>query len=163
MELDKIYLEDCLTGMSKIPDGSIDCVICDLPYGTTACSWDKIIPFEELWKQYNRIVKDNAPIVLFGAEPFSTLLRMSNIKNYKYDWYWLKNNVTGFSFAKTQPMRQIETISVFGKSTPNYYPQGLTKIEKKVQKINEKSDTIISKTLKEKVSFKNIQVIPKMS
>lgn len=161
MELDKIYLEDCLTGMSKIPDGSIDCVICDLPYGTTACSWDKIIPFEELWKQYNRIVKDNAPIVLFGAEPFSTLLRMSNIKNYKYDWYWLKNNVTGFSFAKTQPMRQIETISVFGKSTPSYYPQGLTKIEKKVQKINEKSDTIISKTLKEKSFIQEYTGYPK--
>lgn len=161
MELDKIYLEDCLTGMSKIPDGSIDCVICDLPYGTTACSWDTIIPFEELWKQYNRIVKDNAPIVLFGAEPFSTLLRMSNIKNYKYDWYWLKNNVTGFSFAKTQPMRQIETISVFGKSTPNYYPQGLTKIEKKVEKRNEKSDTIISKTLKEKSFIQEYTGYPK--
>lgn len=161
MELDKIYLEDCLTGMSKIPDGSIDCVICDLPYGTTACSWDTIIPFKELWKQYNRIVKDNAPIVLFGAEPFSTLLRMSNIKNYKYDWYWLKNNVTGFSFAKTQPMRQIETISVFGKSTPNYYPQGLTKIEKKVEKRNEKSDTIISKTLKEKSFIQEYTGYPK--
>lgn len=161
LETNKLYLEDCLEGMKKIPDGSIDCIICDLPYGTTACSWDTILPFEKLWEQYNRITKEKAPIVLFGAEPFSTLIRMSNLKQYKYDWYWLKNNVTGFAFAKTQPMRQVETISVFGKSTPNYYPQGIVQIEKKVKKRSEKEDTIISDTLKGKEFVQEYTGYPK--
>ncbi len=161
MELDKIYLEDCIKGMKKIPDGSIDCIICDLPYGTTACSWDTIIPFENLWEQYNRITKEKSPIVLFGAEPFSTLIRMSNLKQYKYDWYWLKNNVTGFAFAKTQPMRQVETISVFGKNTPYYYPQGIEKIEpiKKIR--NEKRETIISEELNHRVYKQEYTGYPK--
>ena len=87
LELNKIYCEDCLTGMQKIDDKSIDCVICDLPYGTTKCSWDIILPFDKLWEQYDRIVKPNGAIVLFGQEPFSSLLRLSNIKNYRYDLY----------------------------------------------------------------------------
>ena len=90
IELNKIYNEDCLEGMKRIPDGSVDCVICDLPYGTTACAWDSVIPFDKLWEQYRRITKRNAPIVLFGNEPFSTFLRVSNIKNWKYDWIWDK-------------------------------------------------------------------------
>ena len=81
----KLYNEDCLVQMQKMPEKSIDCVICDLPYGTTKCAWDILIPFEELWKSYNRICKDNAAIVLFGQEPFSSLLRTSNLKMYKYD------------------------------------------------------------------------------
>ncbi|MEW4402188.1 site-specific DNA-methyltransferase [Enterococcus sp. AN402] len=161
MELDKIYLEDCIKGMKKIPDGSIDCIICDLPYGTTACSWDTIIPFENLWEQYNRITKEKSPIVLFGAEPFSTLIRMSNLKQFKYDWYWLKNNVTGFTFAKTQPMRQIETISVFGKSTPNYYPQGIVKIEKKTKNQSCKKDTVVSNRLRGKEFVQEYTGYPK--
>ena len=86
MEIDKIYLGDCIELMREIPDRSIDCIICDLPYGTTACAWDNVIPFDKLWEQYKRIAKPNAPIVLFGNEPFSTFLRISNIKNWKYDW-----------------------------------------------------------------------------
>ena len=81
---------DCLELMNGIPDGSIDMLLCDLPYGTTACKWDSIIPFEPLWEQYNRIIKDNGAIVLFGSEPFSTMLRYSNLKMFKYDWYWRK-------------------------------------------------------------------------
>ena len=88
--MNKIYNEDCLEGMKRIPDGSVDCVICDLPYGTTACDWDSVIPCDKLWEQYRRITKRNAPIVLFGNEPFSTFLRVSNIKNWKYDWIWDK-------------------------------------------------------------------------
>ncbi len=100
IELDKIYNEDCLEGMKRIPDGSVDCVICDLPYGTTACAWDSVLPFDKLWEQYRRITKRNAPIVLFGNEPFSTFLRVSNIKNWKYDWIWDKKMKVVFLNAK---------------------------------------------------------------
>jgi site-specific DNA-methyltransferase (adenine-specific) len=85
-----LFNEDCLKVMPEIADKSIDMILCDLPYGTTACKWDSVIPFDKLWEQYNRIIKDNGAIVLFGSEPFSSALRMSNIKNYKYDWVWIK-------------------------------------------------------------------------
>jgi site-specific DNA-methyltransferase (adenine-specific) len=88
MTLDNIYNMDCLEGMKQIPDGTIDAVICDLPYGTTANKWDTIIPFDKLWEQYHRITKPTSPIILFGAEPFTTAVRMSNIKEYHYDWIW---------------------------------------------------------------------------
>uniref|UniRef100_UPI00359C2710 DNA-methyltransferase n=1 Tax=Thomasclavelia spiroformis TaxID=29348 RepID=UPI00359C2710 len=104
---------DCLELMKEIPDKSIDMILCDLPYGTTAASWDKIIPFDLLWEQYKRITKPGAHIVLFAAQPFTTKLINSNFKNYKYNWYWLKNNVTGGQFAKKQPMRCIEDICIF--------------------------------------------------
>lgn len=130
IQRDKIYLLDCLIGMKEITDNSIDAIICDLPYGTTACSWDSVIPYHLLWEEYKRVIKPNCPIVLFGAEPFSTALRNSNLSNYKYDWYWIKNNATGFAFAKRQPMRSVETISVFSYGTPNYYPQGLVPLKK---------------------------------
>ena len=84
-ELNKIYNEDCLVGMRDIPDKSVDCIICDLPYGTTSCSWDILIPFDKLWEQYERIIKDNGAIILFGTEPFSSMLRMSNLQWYKND------------------------------------------------------------------------------
>ena len=125
MELNKIYNEDCLEGMKRIPDGSVDMVLCDLPYGTTACKWDMIIPFEPLWEQYNRIIKDNGAIVLFGSEPFSSHLRLSNLKNYKYDWLWIKSKGQGFFNAKKMPLKTIETISVFYKKIPTYKPQGI--------------------------------------
>ncbi|WWU66480.1 hypothetical protein QJR26_08890 [Clostridium baratii] len=86
----QLFKGDCLEIMKDIPDGSVDMILCDLPYGTTACKWDTIIPFELLWEQYNRIIKDNGAIVLFGSEPFSSALRMSNIKDYRYDWIWEK-------------------------------------------------------------------------
>lgn len=114
---------DCLELMKEIPQKSIDLILCDLPYGTTACKWDSVIPFEPLWKQYNRIIKNNGAIVLFGAEPFSSALRMSNIKNYKYDWVWKKPNSTTPNLAKIQPMRIYELISVFYKKQPTYNPQ----------------------------------------
>lgn len=112
LEINKIYNADCLELMKDIDDKSVDCIICDLPYGTTACSWDSIIPFDKLWEQYKRIRKDNTPIVLFGSEPFSTYLRMSNIKEYKYDWIWEKSRPSGINF-KNQPMRKHEIISIF--------------------------------------------------
>ena len=131
MKINEIYLGDCLELMPKfVDDKSVDMIFCDLPYGTTACKWDTIIPFDKLWSEYERIIKDNGAIVLFGAEPFSSALRMSNIKRYKYDWVWKKNNVTGFANAKKMPLKNIENISVFYKKLPTYNPQGLIKIDK---------------------------------
>ena len=126
MEVDIIYNEDCLEGMKSIPDKSIDMILCDLPYGTTQCKWDTVIPFDPLWEQYNRIIKDNGAIVLFGSEPFSSHLRLSNLKNYKYDWIWDKVKGTGFLNAKRQPMRSHELISVFYKKQCTYNPQKTT-------------------------------------
>ena len=123
IELDKIYNEDCLEGMKRINDGAVDCIITDLPYGTTACAWDSVIPFEPLWEQFKRVTKPNAAIVLFGSEPFSSALRMSNIGMYKYDWYWRKPKGTGHLNAEKQPMRDIEVISVFYRQQSTYNPQ----------------------------------------
>ena len=109
---------DCLEVMKTIKDNSIDAIITDPPYGTTACKWDSVIDFDLMWEQLNRIIKPNGAIVLFGSEPFSSALRMSNIKNYKYDWVWKKNKFTNFLNAKRQPMRAFETISVFYKKQP---------------------------------------------
>lgn len=119
----ELWQGDCLELMNNIPDKSVDCIITDLPYGTTQCKWDTIIPFEPLWRQYNRIIKDNGAIVLFGTEPFSSHLRLSNLKNYKYDWIWDKVKGTGFLNAKRQPMRNHELISVFYKKQCTYNPQ----------------------------------------
>ena len=129
MKYDYIEQGDCLELIKDIPDGSIDMILCDLPYGTTACKWDVIIPFEPLWEQYNRIIKDNGAIVLFGSEPFSTELRHSNLKNYKYDWVWKKNNAGNFALCKKQPLKYHEVISVFYKKMPIYNPQGIKKLE----------------------------------
>ncbi len=116
---------DCLIEMQNIPDKSVDMICADLPFGTTACKWDTVIPFEPLWAQYGRIIKDNGAIVLFGSEPFSSVLRMSNIKGYCYDWVYDKMFGGNFVQAKRQPIKTHENISVFsinGKM-PTYYPQ----------------------------------------
>ena len=123
-ELNTVYFGDCLEGMKYIPSNSVDAVICDLPYQTTACAWDVIIPFEPLWGQYKRIRKDNAAIILFGSEPFSSYLRMSNIKEFRYDWIWIKERGTGFARANKQPMRRNENISVFYQQQPYYDSKG---------------------------------------
>src|SRR5574344_1480498 len=112
----------CLDIMPLIPDKSVQLILADLPYGTTACKWDTIIPFEPLWQQYNRVIKNNGAIVLFGQEPFSSYLRMSNIKNYKYDWIWHKNRPSGMANAKYKPMTNHEIISVFCKNKTKYNP-----------------------------------------
>ena len=122
MNLDLINGE-CLEVMKSIPDASIDAIITDPPYGTTACKWDSVIDFKLMWEQLNRIIKPNGAIVLFGSEPFSSALRMSNIKYYKYDWVWDKKRCTGFLNAKKQPLRNNEIISVFYKKQPTYNPQ----------------------------------------
>ena len=119
-----LYNGDCIEVMKNIPSKSVDMILCDLPYGTTACKWDTVIPFEPLWEQYNRIIKYNGAIVLFGSEPFSSALRMSNIKNFKYDWIWDKvNRYTGYGSCKYAPLKRYEIVSVFYKSKPTYNPQ----------------------------------------
>lgn len=114
---------DCLERMKEIPDGSVDLILTDPPYGTTACKWDSVIPFEPMWAELKRIIKPNGAIVLFGAEPFSSLLRCSNIKDFKYDWIWEKSKATGFLNSKKQPLRAHEVISVFYSKPPTYNPQ----------------------------------------
>ena len=123
---------NCLELMKDIPTGSIDAIITDPPYGTTACKWDSVIDFELMWEQLNRIIKPNGAIVLFGSEPFSSALRMSNIKNFKYDWYWNKTKPVGFLNAKKMPLKDVEILSVFYNSLPTYNPQGTTKIDRVV-------------------------------
>ena len=119
----ELWQGDCLELMKDIPDKSVDMILTDLPYGTTQCKWDTIIPFEPVSQQYNRVIKDNGAIVLFGTEPFSIHLRLSNLKKYKYDWIWDKVKGTGFLNAKKQPMRNHELISVFYKKQCTYNPQ----------------------------------------
>ena len=116
----KLLHGDCLEVMKSIPDKSIDMILCDLPYGTTACKWDTVIPFEPLWKQYKRIIKDRGCIALFGSEPFSSYLRMSNIKDYKYDWVWNKKKGGNPLLSKIQPIKITEIISIFNSKI--YYP-----------------------------------------
>lgn len=129
LELNKIYNFDCIAGMMRIPDESIDMILCDLPYGITGCRWDSIIPFDMLWEQYKRIIKPRGAIVLTASQPFTTALINSNPKMFKYCWYWVKNQVTGFPFAKFQPLRCVEDICVFYKQAPKYNPQGLKLVE----------------------------------
>ena len=118
----KLIKGDCLEVMKSIPDKSIDMILCDLPYGTTACKWDIIIPFKPLWEQYNRIIKDNSAIVLFGSQPFTSALIMSNLKMFKYEWIWEKDAGSNFATVKYQPMKEHENILVFGKGKTRYFP-----------------------------------------
>ena len=123
MTSQELYRGDCLVEMNKIADKSVDAIICDLPYGTTSCSWDVIIPFELLWAQYNRVIKDNGAIALFASQPFTTDLINSNRGDFKYLWYWYKNLPSGISLAKYQPMRVVEDIAMFYKKQPTYNKQ----------------------------------------
>ena len=118
----KIYLGDCLEVMRDIPNKSIDMILCDLPYGTTACKWDTIIPFEPLWEQYKRIIKDNGAIVLTASQPFTSKLVMSNVKMFKYEWIWIKNRGSNFALANKMPIKEHENVLVFYKNLPTYNP-----------------------------------------
>lgn len=118
----KLFLGDCLEEMKKIPDKFVDCIICDLPYGTTTCKWDIIIPFEPLWEQYKRIRKDGAPIILFGREPFTSKMVCSNVKEYKHKWVWNKKQSGSFANAKYQPLQIDEDIICFANGRVNYFP-----------------------------------------
>ena len=118
-----LYNEECLESMKRLPDGCVDMVMCDLPYGTTACKWDTVIPFEPLWEAYRRVCKKNAAIVLTASQPFTSALVMSNVRKFKYDWCWRKSNATGHLNAKKMPMRQHEDVLVFSSGKIEYNPQ----------------------------------------
>jgi site-specific DNA-methyltransferase (adenine-specific) len=143
----KLLHGDCLELMKDIPDKSIDMILCDLPYGTTACKWDVVIPFEPLWKEYKRIIKDRGAIVLTAGQPFTSYLITSNIDMFKYCWTWNKNSSSGFVNAKNKPMNTIEDIVIFSKGTcanksdrrMNYFPQGLIIYGKKTKRGNKQS------------------------
>ena len=119
---DSMVNADCLEAMKLIPDKSIDCIICDLPYGITACKWDVVIPFDRLWEQYKRIIKPNGAICLFGSQPFTSALVMSNPKWFKYEWIWLKNKGSNFGSIKYQPIKAHESVLIFGAGKIDYYP-----------------------------------------
>ena len=134
IELNKIYNEDCLEGMKRIPDGSVDCVICDLPYGTTACAWDSVIPFDKLWEQYRRIIKDNGAIVLFAKQPFASDLINSNRDMFRYELIWEKTRAGNNMQIKKQPAAIHENIEVFYKKQPTYNDIKFTVNEKYIDK-----------------------------
>lgn len=140
----QLHHGDCLEVMKSIPDASIDAIITDPPYGTTACKWDAVIPFDPMWGQLKRIIKHNGAIVLFGSEPFSSHLRLSNIDWYKYDWIWKKNRHSSPLLAKKQPLRIYENISVFYKNQCSYNPQGLIEINKNMKNSKSSGGEIIN-------------------
>jgi site-specific DNA-methyltransferase (adenine-specific) len=116
-----LYLGECIETMRQIPDGSVDMVLCDLPYGTTACKWDSVIPFDALWSAYRRIVRPDGAICLFASQPFSTALAWSNMDDFRYEWIWVKNRKTGAMTAKIMPMKGHELVLVFGRRAPRYF------------------------------------------
>ena len=124
----KLLQGDCLKLLPEIPDGSVDLILCDPPYGTTSASWDSVIPFAPLWAEYKRILKPKGIVVLFSAQPFTTEVINSNRKDFRYCWYWYKNQATGFTFARYQPMRKVEDVCVFYRSRGTYNPQGLLEV-----------------------------------
>jgi len=134
----KLVNGDCLEEMKAIPDCSVDMILCDLPYGITRNKWDTVIPFEPLWQQYTRIIKEHGAIILFGQEPFASHLRLSNESMYRYDWTWVKNVSTGFFHAKRMPLKNSETISVFYKKLPKYNPQMRTGFKPYSHKVSAK-------------------------
>lgn len=132
---------DCLEVMKTIPDGSIDAIITDPPYGTTACKWDSVIPFQPMWEQLNRIIKPNGAIVLFGSQPFTSSLLMSNVKNFRHQWQWIKTRPTGAFQAKYMPMKANEDILVFGLKKVNYYPIMVKRTEAEFKASYRKNDS----------------------
>ena len=155
---------DCLELMKSIPDKSVDMVLCDLPYGTTACKWDSVIRLEPLWEQYKRITKHQGSVILFGSEPFSTMLRASNLQWFKYDWIWHKTTSTGFQHAKNMPLKDYEIISVFsgasmghenllGDKRMTYNPQGIIRVDKVSKNTQNKWGNIAGRRPSQKEQF----------
>tara|TARA_R110000868_G_scaffold362587_1_gene624727 strand:+ start:66 stop:842 length:777 start_codon:yes stop_codon:yes gene_type:complete len=139
--LKEILLGDCLELMKSIPNESIDMILCDLPYGTTACKWDNIIAFDNLWQQYERIIKPNSAIVLTASQPFTSSLVMSNPKLFRHQWQWIKNKPTGAFSAKYMPMKANEDVLVFCKNKANYYPIMVKRTEKEFKECYRKNDS----------------------
>lgn len=169
--MNKILHGDCLDLMKEIPDNSIDMILCDLPYGTTACKWDIIIPFDKLWEQYNRIIKHSGAIVLTASQPFTSALVMSNIRMFRYEWIWDKVQPTGALMAKKHPMKQHENVLVFYKKQPVYNRQMSDRKPKDIrvnairnklnQKTNEGYDHVGTKIMKYSDDYDPTKINPK--
>ena len=159
----KLYNDDCLKIMDELISKNIivDAIITDPPFGTTNCSFDSTIPFDAMWERLNKLIKPTGAIVLFGAEPFSSALRISNIKNYRYDWIWEKPTATGHLNAKKQPMRAYETISVFYKKQPTYNPQKTQGHVRKVSSAKSRGKSIERAKGKDKVY--NDEIVEKVT
>lgn len=151
---------DCLELMKGIPDNSIDMVLTDPPYGTTECKWDSLIEFGAMWKELKRITKPNGAILLFGSEPFSSMLRVSNLKMFRYDWIWEKPNATGFLNAKIQPLRAHETISVFYSKKPDYNPQKTSGHKRKMSEREDINSECYGKAIK-RVAYDSCERYPR--
>lgn len=143
LELNRIYQRDCLEGMAMLPDKSIDMILCDLPYGTTACKWDTVIPFDDLWAQYERAIKDGGPIVLTASQPFTSALVMSNPKLFKYEWIWKKTRATGNLNAKIMPLKAHESVLIFGKGRLTYFPIKTLAPEDKIDRRKTINDSFV--------------------
>lgn len=151
LQLNKIYNLECIEGMKQIPDKSVDFILCDLPYGTTKAPWDAVIPFDLLWEQYKRIIKDNAAIVLTASQPFTTDLINSNRKWFRYEWIWKKGeHTTGFQNANRMPLKNHENVLVFYKKLPTYNPQGVMHIKPKIIQRKEVTELLNGESLKKK-------------
>ena len=158
----KLLQGDCLEILPEIPDKSVDLILCDLPYGMTDCEWDSVLPMEQLWNEYNRVLKVNGAAVLFSAQPFTTELIASNRKAFRYCWYWLKNQPTGFTYARYQPMRKVEDICVFYRKFPTYNPQGILEVKgAKVQKKKPGRESIYAMTTLQKEYVQRFTNYPK--
>lgn len=143
----KAILGDCFDAMASLPDASIDMVLCDLPYGTTACVWDAALPYDRLWAEYWRVCKLNGAVVLTSSQPFTTALISSQIEQFRYCWTWRKNRPTGFANAKKQPLREVEEINIFYRSQPVYNPQGLRRVDKVRKNSTQGGQTVQGETL----------------
>ncbi len=156
IQLNTIYNEDCLETMKRMPDGFVDLVLTDPPYGTTACKWDTVIPYEPMWEQLRRVTKDNGAIVLFGSQPFTSSLVMSNPEMFRYEWIWVKSRPNGFLDANRKPMKKHEIISVFSKGRATYIPQGLV-LKAKPNKNSGKENVYgkVKKDYKAEVTYTN--------
>ena len=152
-----LYKGDCLEVMKQIESGSVDAIITDPPYGTTACKWDSVIDFELMWEQLNRIIKPNGAIVLFGSQPFTSALIMSNPKNFKYEWIWFKNMGGNPLNAKKTPLKQHENIIVFGKGKTNYYPIKEERAKSGLDRV--RSSAIIGGNIKDDAVYGKTNVI----
>lgn len=151
-ELNRIYQRDCLDGMKLLPDRSVDMILCDLPYGTTRNRWDSVIPLDDLWMQYERVIKDNGAIVLTAQTPFDKILGASNVKLLKYEWIWRKSKPTGHLNAKKMPLKQHENILVFYKKAPTYNCFDLKRVDRVVSRTNKGNYGECSKTTIQKFS-----------
>ena len=155
-----LFNGDCLEKLKLISDNSIDLILADPPYGITECAWDKVIPFEPLWEELNRVAKQNTAIIIFGVEPFSSQLRMSNLKNYRYDLIYEKSHATGFLNVNRQPMRAHENISVFYRKQPTYNPQKTSGHTRKSSSRNSVNSNLYGKAEK-RVSYDSTERFPR--